>query len=713
MMANVEKYLVPVTPELQAGTADRWVGSINVLLKAGLLHGLHLDTEAALKIMVDLAGEMVPFEKALFYLMDEETRTFNLQVTRGFDQPIPPSFHHGNPLVGWTVDKHRPLRVTASDVPELSKMEDVTGCPAVLSIPVQMTSEVRGVLQLFSPDPEAFPDETVRLLWILALQMGGVLVRLQHEPGAGTAADQDPFTGLMKRPVFEKELLRELSRSRRSDRPFCFLLVGIDGYERVVQGLTTLEIDLLIHEIAAILRKAGRKMDLMARHADPVISVLLSEADEARASLFASRVMRMVSAANLGSVSGRPFSRASVSIGIASFPRFVTSADLAAAAERALAAARKEGESQVVLASTLAGGADYDPVSFDLRELLGSVTSHFRLKGLIESLTEFYSRALGAERVSIQVFDPSDSSLQFLHGKGFQGFENDIREARTTLERSISGKSLLSRRPLVVEDIDNSLPDRPRRRMRYKGGSFMTIPLFHHGAPVGVINFSNRKGGGAFTGRDLENISRHTPLLAEFLAVGRRFEEIQDSFFRKTAEILLGVAESKTPYMVGHGERVARLTSQLAAGLGIAPEEAVRLTDSARFHDLGRIAVDEAVLSKIEPLEEREREQIRQHPDWSSRILEALPGLHLDGEAIRTHHERPDGKGYPGGLMGEEIPLGGRVLAVADAYDAMTHARPYRKALDQSEALLLLEAGKGKQWDARVVKAFRAVALAN
>ncbi len=710
-MSDFDRYMVKVTPDLDVGAAEHWVRSVNILLKTNLLHGLHFDSQTACKLMVDLAGQIAPSNRTLFYLMDEETRIFQLEDARGFVDSIPATLRHGNPLVGMTVEKRQPLRIKDPDTPDLLALARATGCPNALSIPVSVMNEVRGVLQLYSQVPAAFPDETVRLLWILALQIEGLLARLQQEP-AGIGRETDPFTGLMKRSSFEREMARELSRSRRSDRPFSLVLAAIDRYEHLLEGFSRLEGDVLIREFASLFRRAGRRMDFIARHDDPTIALLLPEVDEPHASLFASRVMRMVRSAELPGVPGRPLDKISVSIGIASFPALVTTSDLLANAEKCLEEARSTGGDRVVCASTLLPAAGPEPVSFDLGKLLGSVANHFRYDGLVGHLVEFYGRLLGADRVSIQTFDPADSSLSFFQGRGFQGFEGDIRREPSGAEKSISGKSILSRRPLVVEDIDQSIPDRPRRHLNYHGPSFMTIPLFHNGVPVGVINFSNRKQDGPFTRKDLDAFGPHIPLMAELLAVGKRFAEIQESFFHRTADILLGVAESKTPYLAGHGERVARLTSQLAAGVGIPLQEAVLLTESARYHDLGRIAVDEAVLSKKDPLEESEREQIRRHPDWSFRILQSLPGVKVDWEAIRTHHERMDGKGYPSHLMGEEIPLGGRVLAVADAFDAMTHPRPYREAMKKEEALKLLDAGKGKQWDGRVVKALRGMAIA-
>jgi HD-GYP domain-containing protein (c-di-GMP phosphodiesterase class II) len=158
---------------------------------------------------------------------------------------------------------------------------------------------------------------------------------------------------------------------------------------------------------------------------------------------------------------------------------------------------------------------------------------------------------------------------------------------------------------------------------------------------------------------------------------------------------------------MGHSERVSETSYHLACFLNLSESEALRIAMAGRFHDLGRIAVDESILGKSGPLNSNETNIIHQHPMWSTRILQSFPNLDIDMQAVRTHHERVDGKGYPDGLMGEEIPIGGRILAVADAFDAMTHQRPFRPAMSADQALEVLEEKSRTQFDGRVVNAFK------
>jgi HD-GYP domain-containing protein (c-di-GMP phosphodiesterase class II) len=162
---------------------------------------------------------------------------------------------------------------------------------------------------------------------------------------------------------------------------------------------------------------------------------------------------------------------------------------------------------------------------------------------------------------------------------------------------------------------------------------------------------------------------------------------------------LLGLAnalEAKDPYTRGHSERVARLARRIALEAGLERAAAETIAQAGLLHDLGKIGVPEGVLRKPGPLSEDEWEILRRHPVTSAQIVAPLEFFDEGAVIVRHHHERWDGSGYPDGLRGEGIPLGARIVAVADVYDALTSDRPYRPRLSHGEALerLLTEAGR-------------------
>ncbi len=159
----------------------------------------------------------------------------------------------------------------------------------------------------------------------------------------------------------------------------------------------------------------------------------------------------------------------------------------------------------------------------------------------------------------------------------------------------------------------------------------------------------------------------------------------------------------------GHGTRVAVLAEPVARKLGWGPQRIAMLRHAAPLHDVGKVVVRAEVLAKPGPLTPEERAEMRAHPRAGASIILPLPNArHILPYAL-LHHERWDGGGYPCGIAGESIPVEARLLAVADAFDAMTSARPYRPTRPREEAFMELEREAGKQFDPFIVETFLAV----
>ena len=172
---------------------------------------------------------------------------------------------------------------------------------------------------------------------------------------------------------------------------------------------------------------------------------------------------------------------------------------------------------------------------------------------------------------------------------------------------------------------------------------------------------------------------------------------------------LLDLAEETAPEIAAHMERTARLARRFAAGLEL-PESLLQLVvRTARLHDIGKLAIPPWVLEKPGPLNDTERRMMRAHPVMGQRILERKPVLIALGPLVRATHERWDGNGYPDRLKGAAIPLPSRIVAVCDAWDAMTNSRVYRGSLTQERASEELSRGAGTQFDPGIVESFRAL----
>lgn len=177
------------------------------------------------------------------------------------------------------------------------------------------------------------------------------------------------------------------------------------------------------------------------------------------------------------------------------------------------------------------------------------------------------------------------------------------------------------------------------------------------------------------------------------------------NYFFKVTQSLVRALEAKDPYTQGHSERVANLARKVALELGVSPDKADLIWCVAELHDIGKLMIHENILNKKEKLEPEEWKILQEHPVAGEKILQPV----LDEEllrVIRSHHERVDGKGYPDGLKGEEIDLPSQIVSIADAYDAMTSVRSYRKPLDFEAAAHEIKRASGTQFRPDVVSAF-------
>ena len=174
----------------------------------------------------------------------------------------------------------------------------------------------------------------------------------------------------------------------------------------------------------------------------------------------------------------------------------------------------------------------------------------------------------------------------------------------------------------------------------------------------------------------------------------------------QTIETLNAAVEARDPYTAGHSQRVRRVSLAIGRELRLSPKQLGALATAALFHDIGKIGMPDAILTKPGRLDPAEAAIMREHVTRGAEIVSRISPLKDSVPAIRHHHERWDGLGYPDRLGGTAIPIEAAIIAIADAWDAMTTDRPYSAALDMSEAILQIHAGRGKQFNPAVVDAF-------
>lgn len=192
------------------------------------------------------------------------------------------------------------------------------------------------------------------------------------------------------------------------------------------------------------------------------------------------------------------------------------------------------------------------------------------------------------------------------------------------------------------------------------------------------------------------------PLLRARIQSQLRTKRLTDQL-ESTESVIFALAravEAKDLYTEGHIRRLAYYSEQLAIAAGLSPEETRAIKYGGYLHDIGKIGVDDYILRKPAPLTSAEYRQIKLHPERGAKIIEPMRFSREITPIVLGHHESWDGNGYPHGLSGNEIPIGARIVAIVDAFDAMTTNRPYRRALSQQQALQRMRMRSGIQWDA-------------
>lgn len=210
--------------------------------------------------------------------------------------------------------------------------------------------------------------------------------------------------------------------------------------------------------------------------------------------------------------------------------------------------------------------------------------------------------------------------------------------------------------------------------------------------------------------RETEETTRQLEIYASelretFKAERARAQELTDSYVA-TVRALSNAVEARDAYTGKHAERVAAYAIEVGRAVGLASPDAAEIHFGFLLHDIGKLAMPDSVLFKPGPLTTEERALMNRHPVIGAEIMGGIEFLAEAGKVVRSHHERWDGKGYPDGLAGEEIPLTARVFAVADVFDALTTNRPYRGAIPLAEARRMIDAESGTHFDPRVIEAF-------
>ena len=320
-----------------------------------------------------------------------------------------------------------------------------------------------------------------------------------------------------------------------------------------------------------------------------------------------------------------------------------------------------------------------------------------------EVITTTLSRAMeisSAATGSVMLLDAITGRLEIAASRGLP--DEVVRTTSLAEGEGIAGWVLATDKPVLVEDLPARTPAARRHGIR----SAVSVPIADSDGTIGVLNVGSRSFPARFTESHMGALEMLGKQCATALRNARAVAESRAIYF-DTLKALALALETKDPYSRGGTERVLEVADVLGRAFQMEDEEREALRIAALLHDMGMTAVGEGVTHTDRTLTTVERALLKMHPQIAAEILAEAPALRRVVPIVYHHHEWYDGGGYLGGLSGESIPIGARILAVADAFVAMTSDRPYRRAMTMAEALRELTDKAGTQFDPAVVDALR------
>lgn len=338
-------------------------------------------------------------------------------------------------------------------------------------------------------------------------------------------------------------------------------------------------------------------------------------------------------------------------------------------------------------------------------ELANVLNSTLDQREVRKRAMEAATSLVDAEVGSLLLVNQKTQDLFFEVALGEKG--ERLKQIRLKMGEGIAGWVAQHNEPALVNDVAND----PRHFKKagvitqFVTRNMICVPVRSKGRVIGVLQAINKKEGGLFTEEDLENFWTLSNQVAIALENANLYEELKETFL-STSEALAAAVEKKDPYTGGHIKRVVSYSMAIARHMNLKSLDVEKLKLAAVLHDIGKIGIKDSVLLKQGGLTPEEAALMRSHPLLGADILGHIEQMRDVSRIMRAHHEKWDGSGYPDGLKGEAIPIQARIISVADAFDAITTDRPYRKAADSRTAAEEICKYSGKEFDPSVVKAF-------
>lgn len=340
----------------------------------------------------------------------------------------------------------------------------------------------------------------------------------------------------------------------------------------------------------------------------------------------------------------------------------------------------------------------------ELSKVLGSTLD---IAEIVNLVSEVFQKSVAFDVGGLVVLDDGEAQISYVVTGEVSSVE--LKSLRQSVTRMLKEFSKSKPIPKIVEEEvilgASFVKEKSRRKKKFE--SLLSFPLTVGSGCIGAM-FATSFKPEAFTVDNLRTISTLAGQVAVSLDNARLYQSLRDSY-AKTIAALSATIDAKDHYTRGHSDRVMEYAVAIGEELGLSDDDLESLRFAGLLHDIGKVGVSEHILLKPAKLTDAEFEAVRAHSSIGANIIEQIDFLNKLTPVVLHHHERYNGKGYPDGLAGKEIPFLARILAVADAFEAMTSKRAYRGALTPEQAIGELRRCSGTQFDPAVVEAFLAI----
>lgn len=636
--------------------------------------GPHSQYEEVARLVVESTSSAMSTDKVALFTIDSFTGEIQCDSANCVDEEIRIAFLdlYGNAISD--LDRHDAWTILCSNDTESSVSKPLQlllqhGIHHIVAAPIRSETSTSGVLTAFygtdSTFEQEFPDVleaiaaqvSTTISFIFALEQSQFL--LDDLAGANqelsVQATVDGLTGLTNHRALQQKLSDLcVVNSKRDNQVFSLVMLDVDHFKLYNDTHGHQEGDRVLRKVAKVLASSLRQEDLAARYGGEEFALILRGIGKDKASGVADRIR--------SSIANQSYRRGSVtvSMGVAQFPEDGTDpGDVIEKADRALYHAKIMGRNKVVVwgrQDNIQNQHSDDVQNANRKTVLTLINPDESCADLTSLLTpNLYSVV------------PSTS----------------IKDATNRMRKEVFDIALISH---------ESLPNRDINQLN-------RLTSIHPDMPVILIadNLSIDAGREALRSGASDILERtcnpsELPLLIERNLERRRIErqrmmQKNTGLLLQAIEALVAAIDAKDHYTAGHSNRVCSLALAIGDKLSISNEDRYALELASKLHDVGKLALPESALNKDSQLTDTEWQAMREHPILGSKIVCNIDELAYVGTIIRHHHERLDGSGYPDGLQGQTIPYLARIIAVADAYEAMTSKRAHRAPMSAAQAI--------------------------